>query len=130
MTGVPIGVRLRRLLIVALMGVIVGIGVASIIHAVTTPHRTTPVYDPPVLAGQHLWGACTGGFYARLGDRRLTSTGHCTTEGTWPTPPTARRSAASSARLPASHVPLPGHICAASDINYLVVATDQIPGAT
>ena len=41
------------------------------------------MYDPPVLAGQQLWGACAGGFYARHGDTIvLTSTGHCTREGT------------------------------------------------
>jgi len=46
------------------------------------PQRTSPVFDPPVLAGQQLWGACAGGFYARHGDAIVvTSSGHCATEG-------------------------------------------------
>ena len=59
------------------------IGVFWIVSTVTQPRRTTEVYDPPVLAGQQLWGACAGGFDARRGGHIvLTSTGHCTSEGT------------------------------------------------
>ena len=75
--------RLRRLLIVALAGVALGLSSLLAYRTITTPRRTTRVYDPPVLAGQQLWGYCAGGVYARRGDRVvLTSTGHCTTEGT------------------------------------------------
>ena len=45
-----------RLLIVVLVGVLVGIGAFAIVRAVTQPRRTTAVFDPPVLAGQQLWG--------------------------------------------------------------------------
>src|SRR5665811_2456454 len=76
-------VRLVRLLIVVLAGLLLGIGTFWIVSAAMQPRRTTPVYDPPVLAGQQLWGACAGGFYARHGDTVvLTSTGNCTSEGT------------------------------------------------
>ncbi len=129
MTSVPIGVRLRRLLIVALIGVIVGIGIYVAVREITTPRRTTPVYDPPVLAGQQLWGACAGGFYARKGDTIvLTSTGHCTTEGTvaYESDGTTERGVFGPAARDAT-CPYPGHICASSDINYLVVAPDRIP---
>ena len=39
----------------------------------------------------------------------------------------ASRCAASSARLPGTRRALSRHTCAASDINYLVVAPDRIP---
>lgn len=126
---VPGSIRARRLLIAALAGVLVGIGSFAIVGSVTTPRRTTPVYDPPVLAGQQLWGACSGGFYARKGNTIvLTSTGHCTTEGT-----VAYDADGTTVRGvfgPAAHdptCPYAGHHCAASDINYLIVAADRVP---
>jgi len=109
--------------------VLVVIGAFSILRAVTEPRRTTPVYDPPVLAGQQLWGACAGGFYARRAETIvLTSTGHCTEEGTVAYDPdgvTVRGVFGPAAQDPTC--PHPGHTCAASDINYLVVAPDRIP---
>jgi hypothetical protein len=91
--------------------------------------RTTPVYDPPVLAGQPLWHECSGGFYARRGDTIvLTSTGHCTAEGTVATDPDGtgvRGVFGPSAR--AATCDRPGKTCAASDMTYLVVAEDRIP---
>ncbi len=93
------------------------------------PRRTTPIFDPPVLAGQVVPGYCSAGFYARRGDTIvLTSSVHCAGEG-------------SVARDPASGIllgvfgpnaqdascPFPGHTCAASDMNYLVVAPNRIP---
>jgi hypothetical protein len=91
--------------------------------------RSTPVYDPPVLAGQPLWGYCSGGFYARRGDTIvLTSTGHCTSEGTVATDPdgTGVRGVFGPAAR-AETCDRPGKTCAASDLNYLVVADDRIP---
>jgi hypothetical protein len=124
--------RAGRLAATALLGVALGVGVyagwQAIVRA-TAPHRTTPVYDPPVLAGQPLWGYCSGGVYARLGDTIvLTSTGHCTAEGTVATDPdgTGVRGIFGPAARDTS-CPYPGHVCARSDINYLVVAADRIP---
>ena len=122
-------VRVLRLLVVGLAGLLLGIGLFSIVNAVTQPRRTTPVYDPPVLAGQQLWGVCAGGFYARLGDTIvLTSTGHCTSEGTVAYDPdgTTVRGVFGPAARDAT-CPYPGHTCASSDLNYLVVAPDRIP---
>ena len=110
-------------------GLLLGIGIYSIVGALTQPRRTTPVYDPPVLAGQHLWGYCSGGFYARLGDTIvLTSTGHCAGEGTVAHDPdgTGVRGVFGPPARDAS-CPYPDHTCAASDMNYLVVAADRIP---
>lgn len=123
--------RLRavRLLIVLLAGLLIGIGSFSVVSALTQPRRTTPVYDPAVLAGQQLWGYCAGGFYARHGATIvLTSTGHCTTEGTVATDPdgVGVRGVFGPAARDAV-CPYPDHTCAASDMNYLVVATDRIP---
>ena len=118
-----------RTIIVVLLGLLIGIAALSIVRAVTTPRRTTPVYDPPVLAGQQLWGACAGGVYARLGDTIvLTSTGRCTSEGTVAYDPdgTSVRGVFGPAARDAT-CPYPGHTCASSDINYLVVAPDRIP---
>lgn len=121
--------RLRRALIGALVLVLAGIGVVAAVSAITQPRRSTPIYDPPVLAGQQLWGACAGGFYARRGDEIvLTSSGHCTTEGTVAYDPdgtTVRGVFGPEARDP--DCPHEGKVCAASDMNYLVVATDRIP---
>jgi hypothetical protein len=118
-----------QLLILVLVGLLLGIGAFSVVRSALEPRRTTQVYEPPVLAGQQLWGACAGGFYARRGDTIvLTSTGHCTTEGTVAYDPdgTKVRGVFGPAARDAS-CPYPGHRCATSDLNYLVVADDRIP---
>lgn len=121
--------RSHRLLIVAVAGVLLGIGAYAIATTALEPRRTTPVYDPPVLAGQVIEGYCSGGFYARLGDTVvLTSTGHCTSEGTVAHDPdgVGVRGVFGPAARDAT-CPHPDHTCASSDINYLVVATDRVP---
>jgi hypothetical protein len=104
------------------------LGIAWIIaRQALQPTRSTPVYEPPVLAGQQLWGACAAGFYARRGDTIvLTSSGHCTTEGTvaYAGDGTVRGVFGPEALDPTC--PHPGKTCMASDMNYLVVAEDQI----
>ena len=126
---------LIRVVTLALFGVIVVLGGAVIVGAATTPRgpqradRTTPIYDPPVLAGQQLWGSCAGGVYARLGEIVvLTSTGHCTSEGTvaYDADGVTIRGTFGPAARDAT-CPYPGHKCASSDMNYLVVAPDRIP---
>lgn len=118
-----------RLLLVVLAGLVIGTALYAIATAVMQPRRSTSVYDPPVLAGQQLWGACAGGFHARRGDTIvLTSSGHCTTEGTVAYDPdgtTVRGVFGPVAR--AASCPHAGYTCAASDMNYLVVAVDRIP---
>jgi len=129
MTDARARARVRRLFIVVLAGLLVGIGVFWTVTAITQPRRSTAAYDPPVLAGQQLWGACAGGFYARHGDAIvLTSTGHCTSEGTvaYDADGTTVRGVFGPAARDAS-CPYPGHTCAASDLNYLVVAEDRVP---
>ena len=125
MTPARARVRLVRLLAVALMGLLLGIG----IFAVTQPRRTTPVYDPPVLAGQQIPGFCSGGVYARHGDTIvLTTSPHCAGEG-WvahdPGATTVQGVFGPTAQD--ATCPYPGHTCHASDMNYLVVAADRVP---
>ena len=127
----PATVRIRavRLAIVGLAGILVALTAFLVVPEITRPHRTTPIYDPPVLAGQHLWGYCSGGFYARTGDTIvLTSSGHCASEGTVATAPdgvTVRGVFGPASR--SATCPYPDKTCAASDINYLVVEPSQIP---
>ena len=61
-------VRALRFATVVLAGLLLGTGTFWIVTIATQPRRNTPVYDPPVLAGQQLWRARAGGFYARHGD--------------------------------------------------------------
>ena len=115
--------------IVALAALAAVLGAILIVRQASLPHRTTAIYDPPVLAGQVIEGYCSGGFYARHGDTIvLTSTGHCTTEGTVAHDPdgVGIRGVFGPAARDAT-CPYPNHTCASSDINYLVVATDRIP---
>ncbi len=121
--------RTVRLLTVALAGLLLGVASFSVWGILMTPHRTTAFYNPPVLAGQQLWGYCAGGFYARHGDTIvLTSSGHCIGAGTVAYEPdgtTVRGTFSAPAHDPSC--PYPGHTCAQSDMNYLVVAPDRIP---
>ena len=117
-----------RLLVAALLGVAVVVVAVAIVRT-QEPQRATVRYEPPVLAGQQLWGACAGGFYARRGDTIvLTSSGHCATEGTVAYDPDGGgvRGVFGPRALDPT-CPHPGHVCSVSDMNYLVVATDRIP---
>ncbi len=121
--------RWTRVALTAVAGLVLGVGIYSVVGAATQPRRTTAVYDPPVVAGQQLWGYCAGGFYARHGQTIvLTSTGHCTTEGTVANDPDGVGvRGVFGPRAQDATCPYPGHKCAASDLNYLVVASDRIP---
>lgn len=127
-TAAPGRVRVIRLLIVALAGLVLGIGAYSIGRAVTTPHRTTPVYDPPVLAGQWIPGYCSAGVYARMGDTIvLTTSPHCAGEGTVATSPDGTLQGVIGPTAVETPCAYPDHTCKPSDMNYLIVALDRIP---
>ncbi len=121
-------VRPARVLLVVLAGLALGVGVAAAWRALQPVAHGSP-FDPPVLAGQQLWGACAGGFYARRGDTIvLTSSAHCTTEGTVAYEPDGRTVRGVFGPVARSATcPYPDHTCAASDMNLLVVAPDRIP---
>ncbi len=128
-TAIPIRLRATRLLIVGLVGLLLGIAAFAVVSFITTPRRTTPFYEPPVLAGQQIPGYCAGGFYARLGQTIvLTTSPHCAGQGTIAYDP--GRTSVQGVFGPtaqASTCPYPGHTCAASDMNELIVAADRIP---
>ena len=119
--------RRSRLLIVALAATAVALLAATV--ALRPPARTTPVFDPPVLAGQQLWGFCAGGFHARRGSTIVvTSSGHCAAPGSLAYEPdgtTVRGTFGPPARD--ATCPHEGHECAASDINAMEIAPDRIP---
>lgn len=99
-----------------------------VVGALTVARRSTPIYDPPVLAGQIAWDVCSGGVYARLGDKVvLTITGHCASEGVVATDAAGREIGVASAPARDATCPYTGHVCAASDMAYLVLAADHIP---
>ncbi len=121
-------IRPRRVLIAVGVAILIGVGAYALARTMQ-PQRTSPLFDPPVLAGQQLWGACAGGFFARHGDAIVvTSSGHCATQGAVAYEPdgkTVRGVFGPAAQEPSC--PHPGHTCSASDINYLVLAENRIP---
>lgn len=119
----------RGLFIGLLAIAVIGLAAVVVRQTLQQPARSTPAYEPPVLAGQQLWGACAGGFYARLGDAIvLTSSGHCTTEGTvaYADDRTTVRGVFGPEAVD-PNCPHADKTCLASDMNYLLVADDQVP---
>ena len=109
------------LLVAGLLG-----GVLAFALAARSLMRTTPVYDPPVLAGQMV--SCTAGFYARRGPTIvLTISGHCYDRANPPRDAAGRpigtygADARRTAGCPA------GRTCAGSDIVELILTPDHIP---
>lgn len=91
--------------------------------------RFTPVYDPPVLAGQQAMPWCTGGFYARHGTQVvLLVAAHCGSPGQ----PVTQRDGVTplgvlgpAALLPAC--PHAGKVCLASDMMTVELDAAAIP---
>lgn len=116
------------------IGLLALVGLAVIVLAVALaarPPEPRPATsgDLPVVAGRQLWGSCAAGFYARLGETVvLTSSAHCASEGTTAYAPDGR-TVRGVFGPPAVLDPCPheDHTCRPSDMNYLVVAEDQIP---
>jgi hypothetical protein len=93
--------------------------------------RTTPVHDPPVLAGQVVSPGCSGGVYARTAEDVLviTTTGHCSREGDAKRMPgTGRLVGYASAASSWGSCDRPGKDrCTASDMAYVPLVADMIP---
>lgn len=118
----------RGLGALALLALALAIAAVAIGPRLLGPRRATPVLDPPVLAGQHLWASCSGGVYARRGGAVvLTSSGHCAAEGQVAVTPAGVTLGVFGPPARDAVCPHPGHTCAASDINSLVVAPDRVP---
>ena len=112
--------------------IVAGVAVALVLRAVmmaSTPRRTTPVFDPPVLAGQWIPGYCSSGVYARRASTIvLTTSPHCGGEGTVARDPAdGTLLGIVGATAQDATCAYPGHTCAASDMNDLIVAPARIP---
>jgi hypothetical protein len=89
--------------------------------------RTTPRYDPPVLAGQMVTGACSGGFYAR-DDQTIviTISAHCQEPGVALRDGAGRLLGVLGPRAQLAECP-EGRFCAPSDFMALALAADRVP---
>ena len=130
MGSAPDASRARWLRLVIAAAVLVGaIVVGAVLVAPVASPRTHASGDPPVLAGRQLWGSCAGGFYARRDAAVvLTSSAHCTAEGTTALAPDGRTVLGvfgPGALL--DPCPHETHTCRPSDINYLAVAPKHVP---
>jgi hypothetical protein len=118
----------RRLLPATIAYVAVAVmGLAVVANLSMTP--SAPVGSPPVVAGRQLWASCAAGFYARDGDTIvLTSSAHCAAEGATAYAPDGRtvRGVFGPAAV-LDPCPHERHTCRPADMNYLVVAPDQVP---
>lgn len=117
-------IRARRVVYLLLVAcLLVGVLVAAI--SARTRVRTTPVYDPPVLAGQVV--SCTAGFYARRGSTVvLTISGHCYDRANPPRDAAGKAIGTYGADARRADCPQ-GRTCAGSDIVELILAPDHIP---
>jgi hypothetical protein len=116
--------RIRRVVFGLILAALM-VEVAVIVNGARAYIRTTPVYDPPVLAGQMV--SCTAGFYARRGEVIvLTISGHCYDRANPPRDAAGRPIGTYGAD--ARRAPCPeGRTCAGSDIVELVLEPDHIP---
>ncbi|HXG27208.1 MAG TPA: hypothetical protein VNL94_10245 [Candidatus Binatia bacterium] len=112
------------LAIVAVEAVLVG---QRVLRDIAETVRTTPRYDPPVMAGQNVTGACSGGFYARRGETIvLTISAHCSRPGDTLRDGSGRVIGVIGQRAELADCP-PGRFCAPSDFMPLELAPDRIP---
>ena len=87
--------------------------------------RTSPIYDPPVLAGQMV--SCTAGFYAHRGSTIvLTISDHCYDRANPPRDASGQLIGTFGAAARRADCPA-GRTCAGSDIVELILTPDHIP---
>ena len=124
MTAVRLRLLLRRVLFIVLLAGLAG-GVLVVASGVRARIRTTPVYEPPVLAGQPV--SCTAGFYARRSETIvLTISDHCYDRAHPPLDAAGDAIGAYGADARRADCPQ-GRTCAGADIVELVLAPDHIP---
>ncbi len=126
-------IRIRRVVFIVLIAVLLvqlaSFGRIGLIWF-TQYRRTTPVYDPPVLAGQVVSPGCSGGVYARTGEGVIviTTTGHCSHEGDPKHMPNGRLVGYASAPSSWGACDRAGkNRCTASDMAYVPLVQDMIP---
>lgn len=123
----------RRLVLAGLVGILLALAlkvVPPIAERAIGTIRTTPLYDPPVQAGQHLASGCAGGVYARTGDGLLvlTVSGHCFGEGFAVMGSNGEFLGLASAPTNWAACDVPGtNRCTGSDMAYISMVPAQIP---
>jgi hypothetical protein len=120
-------IRPRRVLFTVLVAMLV-VEALLILTVDREDVRTTPLYDPPVLAGQMVPGHCSGGFYARRGsDIVLTASAHCGAEGQVIAAPDGSLWGTIGPMALLSPCPRPERVCAGSDMNFVTVEPRFVP---
>jgi hypothetical protein len=115
----------RRLVFLLLVAVLLG-GVVWIALTVREYIRTSPIYDPPVLAGQVV--TCTAGFYARRGETLvLTISDHCYDRANPPRDAAGRPIGTYGADARRAAGCPTGRTCAGSYIVELVLTPEHVP---
>jgi len=100
---------------------------AGVVRERAETARTTARFDPPVLAGQNVPGACSGGWYARHGDSIvLTIAGHCAEPGTTLRDTNGRVVGVFGPPAQLLDCP-PGRFCSPSDFLTLALASEWTP---
>jgi hypothetical protein len=116
--------RARRIVFLLLVAVLVG-GLLMFANMSRALVRTSPIYDPPVLAGQVV--TCTAGFYAHRGPTLvLTISDHCYDRANPPRDEAGRLIGTYGADARRADCPA-GRTCAGSDIVELVLTPDHVP---
>ena len=127
-------IRPRRVVLVVVVAILVVMAVSLgrvVVPWITQPQRTTPVYDPPVLAGQVVSPGCSGGVYARTaaGELVITITGHCANAGDPRSMPDGGPFvgyASAPSNWPSCDRPGKNR-CTSSDMAYIPLVPDMIP---
>ena len=133
MSSVSVRTPRRRLVLVlnaVLWGVLLGVAIwwlTAMFRDRAQTDRTTPRYDPPVMAGQNVPFACSGGFYARR-DRTivLTIVAHCAKPGDSLRDVLGKLIGTFGPMAELKDCPA-GRFCAPSDFLTLALAADRIP---
>jgi hypothetical protein len=117
-------IRARRVVFLLLVAVLLG-GLLVTVNTWREFIRTSPIYDPPVLAGQVV--TCTAGFYAHRGSTLvLTISDHCYDRANPPRDAAGRVIGTYGADARRADCPA-GRTCAGSDIVELTLTPDHVP---
>lgn len=113
-------------LALAVVGLVVVAGVVA--THVRETWRTTPVHDPPVLAGRKFMAWCSGGFHVRKDDAvYLTTAGHCAPEGYAVTRLDGQPIGVFGPKPVMESCPHPGKSCLHADLGIVRLAPAVIP---
>jgi hypothetical protein len=117
------GAVVLTVVVLALVGYRAGVAVEE--HNETA--RTTPLFDPPVWAGQNPIPPCAGGFYARHASTIvLTMSAHCYEPGVTVRDDQGRELGVLGPRAQLADCPA-GRFCSPSDMLTLELAPESIP---